>query len=232
MKKIILLFTLILLHHLSFAINLKGQLDVALTKTNGCTGWVIDQDNPDESIEIQFYIKNQFMGSTFTNISDIDGDKHRFNFTIPEEYRNSEGTLSAWAINTESGNNLKLNNGEQVIGLIQDLTYSNYSDHLPSKPLTLDVIARNGNDKKPLIIFIHGGGFSDGSKELMWEEATAFGRNGDYVTASINYRLFGDTDGKSGVDESFGLMCKNEKASPISWYWAIQDLNAAIKYLL
>ena len=48
---------------------------------------------------------------------------------------------------------------------------------------------KNDNlDKRPLIVWIHGGGFVNGSKENMESRCIDFAKMG-YVTATINYRL-------------------------------------------
>jgi acetyl esterase/lipase len=61
-----------------------------------------------------------------------------------------------------------------------------------TQTLTLDVYRPAGDrvTKRPLIIWVHGGGFRGGNKtspEIV-DEATTFARKG-YVTASISYRL-------------------------------------------
>lgn len=56
--------------------------------------------------------------------------------------------------------------------------------------LDLDVYQPQGDTltSRPVIVFIHGGGFAIGSKEDMFSVCTEFAKKG-YVTVSINYRL-------------------------------------------
>jgi acetyl esterase/lipase len=56
--------------------------------------------------------------------------------------------------------------------------------------LRLDVYEPAGDTEaqRPLIVWIHGGGFAAGSRETLADVATAYARLG-YVTASIDYRL-------------------------------------------
>tara|TARA_B110000037_G_scaffold223186_1_gene303476 strand:- start:3205 stop:4920 length:1716 start_codon:yes stop_codon:yes gene_type:complete len=85
--------------------------------------------------------------------------------------------------------------------------------------LNLDVYVPDGdlNPKRPLIIFAHSGGFSNGSKDVdnMVAICDSFARKG-YVTATIDYRKgFNPLDGESA-----------ERAV----YRGIQDGKAAVRY--
>ena len=56
--------------------------------------------------------------------------------------------------------------------------------------LFLDVTAPSGTkpgDKKPVMVFIHGGGFTMGSRSIYIGAGLA--SHGDVIVASINYRL-------------------------------------------
>lgn len=54
--------------------------------------------------------------------------------------------------------------------------------------LTLNVWAPEGADKRPVMVFIHGGGFVIGSKDAPVSDGTNFARDG-IVCVAINYRL-------------------------------------------
>jgi predicted esterase len=71
-------------------------------------------------------------------------------------------------------------------------TYATADDLTTGDPvaLKLDVFQPAGDTltARPLIVWIHGGGFKAGSKEALGKVAAAYARRG-YVTASIDYRL-------------------------------------------
>jgi acetyl esterase/lipase len=66
-----------------------------------------------------------------------------------------------------------------------------------------------GKKKLPLIVFIHGGGWRNGSKEGSIRRLLPYVESGHYVGASINYRLTGES----------------------TWPAQIHDCKAAIRYL-
>ena len=77
--------------------------------------------------------------------------------------------------------------------IIRDIGYKNQADAVTNTMVqNLDVYRRRdaSSKKKPVIIFVHGGGFWEGDKrsELYIKMATAFAKDG-YVAFSINYRL-------------------------------------------
>ena len=79
----------------------------------------------------------------------------------------------------------------------------------------------NTCNKRPLIILIHGGGFSLGTPSLMDSIATEFTRRG-YLTASIQYRL-----GYKGSS----ISCPMDTIELIrAWYRASQDAKSAIRW--
>ncbi|XOV81450.1 MAG: carboxylesterase/lipase family protein [bacterium] len=43
--------------------------------------------------------------------------------------------------------------------------------------------------KRPVLVWIHGGGYRTGQGSIPWYNGTAFNKNGDIVVVSINYRL-------------------------------------------
>ena len=43
--------------------------------------------------------------------------------------------------------------------------------------------------RRPVLVWIHGGGFTTGASSVPWYDGTAFCRNGDVVVVTVNYRL-------------------------------------------
>jgi acetyl esterase/lipase len=74
--------------------------------------------------------------------------------------------------------------------------------------------------RRPLILFIHGGGFTAGYPELMDSLCKAFAQRG-YVTAGISYRLgwIGSTTCPLDSAETYR-----------AWYRAVQDCKTAIRF--
>jgi hypothetical protein len=107
--------------------------------------------------------------------------------------------------------------------------------------------ALNGK-ARPLIVLVHGGGWTGGTKEDFASTAYFYAQLG-YVVASIDYRLFNQNQNSSGynppsyITQQINIMMnlnnqfKTDKqglqnnASALPCYIAMQDLNAAIKYL-
>lgn len=77
--------------------------------------------------------------------------------------------------------------GQQVT---RDIPYGAVST---SGPLTLDVYepSDSSGTPRPLIIFVHGGGFSAGDKSQAQGKASTY-TNAGFVMASVNYRLSGE----------------------------------------
>lgn len=71
----------------------------------------------------------------------------------------------------------------------KNIAYGNYKD------LKLDLYEPQGDTlaERPVVIVIHGGGFSSGSKEIVASFAKEFAKRG-YVALAINYRLLGSGD--------------------------------------
>ncbi len=59
--------------------------------------------------------------------------------------------------------------------------------------LKMDIVSplEESSKKRPLLVWIHGGGFVSGSKEVMMKRCIEFAQLG-YVTCTINYRLVRD----------------------------------------
>ncbi len=62
--------------------------------------------------------------------------------------------------------------------------------HWDEDCLTLNVCTPRLDDaRRPVFVWIHGGGFRTGQGAIPWYNGTSFARRGDIVTVSINYRL-------------------------------------------
>jgi para-nitrobenzyl esterase len=48
---------------------------------------------------------------------------------------------------------------------------------------------RAGDERRPVLFWIHGGAFTIGSGSIPWYDGTSFATNGDVVVVTINYRL-------------------------------------------
>lgn len=70
---------------------------------------------------------------------------------------------------------------------------------------------------QPLLISVHGGGFTCGSKESMSDDAMSYAQAG-YVAATINYRLTPDNH----TSEELRLMAQSQ---------AVEDVQNAVRYL-
>lgn len=111
-------------------------------------------------------------------------------YNLPRQLRRS---VSAFAVNslfhTMSGlGHMELGRHEGVrIKSHRNLRYldSHSSDH------TLDVYRPDDQAVRPVVVYVHGGGFQILSKDTHWMMAEAFARAG-FVVANINYRLSPD----------------------------------------
>ena len=55
--------------------------------------------------------------------------------------------------------------------------------------LTLNVFTPSLDGERPVMVWIHGGGFTGGSGSVPWYDGSALVRGGDVVVVTINYRL-------------------------------------------
>lgn len=81
------------------------------------------------------------------------------------------------------------------------------------------------NQKRPLIVLVHGGGFIGGNEDVFQHHAIFFAELG-YVVASINYRL-GVASGVNNLEQ----FCGYEKQVFAAMYRATQDTRKAIQFL-
>lgn len=89
---------------------------------------------------------------------------------------------------------------------------------LPKRNLHLDAfINNNSKEKLPAVLFIHGGGWKSGSKEMQNSLAEKMASNG-YQTFTIEYRLSGEAQYPAGIDDirnAINFIKKNEKTFKI-----------------
>jgi para-nitrobenzyl esterase len=55
--------------------------------------------------------------------------------------------------------------------------------------LTLNVCTPGLDGRRPVLVWLHGGGFRTGQGAIPWYNGTSFAQRGDIVTVSLNYRL-------------------------------------------
>ncbi len=114
------------------------------------------------------------------------------------------------------------------IEILSDIEYANTIDWKGNeKQLLLDIRqplpSLDTLSQRPCIIFVHGGGFSGGSKDTenlvyILETLTRMG----YVTVGINYRLGWDKIAECGGDTASLFKAQ---------YRAVQDARSAIRYV-
>ncbi len=78
--------------------------------------------------------------------------------------------------------------GGQRSEVIRDVEYVKVGD----RSLKLDIYPAQGEGKAPLIVWIHGGGWTSGSKSNALPAVQFQRRNPEYSVASIEYRLSGE----------------------------------------
>ena len=108
------------------------------------------------------------------------------------------------------------------IDTIIDIKYGFATNHLGgTDSLFLDVFFPNNIidtlSARPVVIMIHGGGFSGGQKEDRWGECFELAKRG-FVTFSVSYRL-----GWNQADPTTQLL---------AMYRAHQDVHASIRYIV
>ena len=113
------------------------------------------------------------------------------------------------------------------VSVTRDIVYSTAQDGVANE-LALDVYQPTPDTvtRRPLVVFVHGGGFRGGDKERdkVVTLARDYARRG-YVTASINYRLLNTDDG-TGPPCS-GSDCPQAVAAVAAQH----DAQAAIRFL-
>lgn len=217
-----------------------GFLETASLNEGGCKGWAYDADNKNDFVTVNFYAENPtgtfvFIGSAIANQpyhSNNDAtipDNHGFVFTIPCPYKTISKKIHAFIITGQGNTKTKLRNTPILIETVKkNIRYSDYLDVNTSKRiLELDVYGNKSCEKKPLIVMVHGGAFVFGNKSMYRVLAPELADSG-YIVAAVNYRLLGIPSQKN----KHSVMCENGLINDLAWYWAAQDVNAAIKYLI
>jgi dienelactone hydrolase len=122
------------------------------------------------------------------------------------------------------------------VNVTKDVTYATAPSLNDSsvETLLLDLYSPAGDTitNRPVIVFIHGGGFKGGNKSNDVTDATDYAKRG-FVTVSINYRLATDNvcqelqDGKLPPDQAAAAMVRCEFAITSAQH----DAEAAIRYI-
>ncbi len=108
-----------------------------------------------------------------------------------------------------------------------NLYYGSYA--LANHHLFLDYYSSaNPLPNRPAVFLLYGGGFTNGYKYQMLTTAYRFANKG-YAVFAIDYRLLGSTNLTETGGINYNVICNNGQFNDMAWYWAMQDLNAAIK---
>ncbi len=68
--------------------------------------------------------------------------------------------------------------------------------------LTMDIYTpETGKNSYPVIVIFHGGGWLINNKSIMDEPAAYLAKHGEYVVCNVNYRLLGDLDNTTKMNE-------------------------------
>jgi acetyl esterase/lipase len=131
-----------------------------------------------------------------------------------------------------------------VVIVEEDITYAEGLSHDGTSsttfaiPLKLDVyVPDNNSDNRPVYMFIHGGGFSGGTKtqEAIVEQANYFASRG-WVFVSIDYRLRGDLGsiftGIVPQDWFDAASQTNQPGQILAMYAAQRDAKAAMRWII
>jgi para-nitrobenzyl esterase len=95
--------------------------------------------------------------------------------------------------------------------------------HWDEDCLTLNICTPAADDAhRPVLVWIHGGGFRTGQGAIPWYNGTSFARRGGIVTISINYRLgalgFADLEEVGGADYcGSGLNGIRDQIAALQW---------------
>lgn len=89
----------------------------------------------------------------------------------------------------------------------------------PAEPLFTDIFSpcEMAATPRPLVIFVHGGGFAAGNKADFWAQCDAFAQRG-YTAATISYRL------------SINPLTLSRNSLIRAGYRAMQDAKCAVRY--
>ena len=97
--------------------------------------------------------------------------------------------LSLFLICCNKENNNPPNEDEVPINQVETLEY-NQIDGVDPNLLSLDIYYKSSiEEKKPIVIYVHGGGWSIGDKSSQIENKVSLFHSLNYVFVSVNYRL-------------------------------------------
>lgn len=117
-------------------------------------------------------------------------------------------------------------NNNSSVDIVSNLEYGSNKDiNGATVQLKLDVYMPGGAtalDKYPLILFVHGGGFTEGDKSSYASQMINFAKSG-FVAVAIDYRLNNSSDKPCDIDSN---------VSKKIGYMAIQDARAAMRYMV
>lgn len=104
-------------------------------------------------------------------------------------------------------------------------TAKTYGNGIDSLYIDIYKPVGDGNTQRPMVLFIHGGGFSGGNYKDVTNQAKAFAQRG-YVAATASYRL--GFFRPAFLDYPFAL----DKAEPErAAFRAMQDIKGAVRFL-
>lgn len=116
-------------------------------------------------------------------------------------YQGFFGTMHAESVNdnftftltedTQLGASFIENSAIEHLNVTQDIVYAKPGN----KPLKYDVYAPKGAENLPVVIIIHGGGWSSNNEDIMRGLARELTRDGKFVVFSMDYRWIGNLDG-------------------------------------
>jgi para-nitrobenzyl esterase len=76
----------------------------------------------------------------------------------------------------------------QVPGIMEQLLGES-TQPMAEECLTLNVFTADTSARKPVLVWIHGGAFTNGAGSVPWYDGSNLVRSGDIVVVTINYRL-------------------------------------------
>ena len=97
------------------------------------------------------------------------------------------------------------------VRVIRDVPYS-HSGH-PDHTLDVYIPAGASDTPRPVVFYVHGGGFRILSKETHWFMGVAFARQG-FITVNINYRLAPTHPYPSAINDVFD-----------AWEWTLENIH-------
>lgn len=115
------------------------------------------------------------------------------------------------------------------VTVISNVTYAHVTDWQGNAiSLQMDIFKPSnitGTDKRPLVLFMHGGGFMDGDKSSSLDKMQLLADSG-FIAVTINYRVGWDNGGIASE-------CNGDTSSfTDASYRTLQDANAALRFLV